>query len=121
MKVKIDRLKLVKEIQKDLEEYKAEYVKAIEAYKTKVGHYSDYVQKHVMNKSIKSLESPPYPPTSKIKQFEDDLAVLNAHVEDNIIMEDNEYKDMKRGIENLKSTMTATTANYVATCYPSGT
>jgi len=119
LKVKINTLKLIEELQKDLVEYEDEFVKAMEAYKTKLENYSDYVQAQVMKKVTKHIESPPYPPSSKREQFENDLKVLNAHVGDTIVMEDKEYKDMKLGIENLKHTMSDTTANYIASCYPS--
>jgi len=69
--------------------------------------------------SINSVEMAPHPPVSRRKQFEEHIDILNAHTKPEVVMEDHEYTEMLKGIENLKMSMRDTSLNYIATGFAS--
>lgn len=107
MEIKVDKEKMIKEIEKEIEEYKTDFNKAKVLYKTKVKEFLTYVEKIVKESSDDRIKSPPSPPTYRLKEFEQSIDLLNAHVDVTLKMEDHEYTEMKLGFEQLKMSNTA--------------
>ena len=101
MEITVNRGKMIDEIEKDLKEYQTEYQKSKELYKKKLAEYSKYVERVVQNGSYDSIKSPPYPPTSKVEDFEASIEMLKAHVDPTLKLDDDEYKGLKSGIKQL--------------------
>ncbi len=104
---------MIIELEKELKEYEEEYQKAVTKYKVTLKEYYDYVDRVIKKGSIKSLEIAPHPPISRRKQFEEHISILKAHTKQEVVMEDHEYTEMLKGIENLKISMRDTSVNYV--------
>ena len=101
MKVTINRREMIANLEKELKEYKVEFLKTIEIYKKKLAEYSKYVERKVQEGTTDSIKSAPYSPSSKTDEFEESIEVLKAHVDETIIMDDDEFRNLKSGIKNL--------------------
>jgi len=121
MQVTINKEKMIAELEKHLKEYEEEYQEAITKYKVTLKEYFDYIERVVKKGSINRVEMAPSPPVSRREQFEEHISVLKAHIKEDVIMEDNEYTEMLKGIESLKLSMKNTSLNYldVGTAYAS--
>jgi len=119
MEVTIDTLKLVQDLKKELKEYEEEYQKAITKYKETLKEYYEYIDRVIKKGSINRVEMAPHPPVSRREQFEEHIAILNAHTKTFVVMDDHEYTEMLKGIESLKMSMRNESVNYVATGYAS--
>ena len=119
MEVTIDTQTLVKDLEKELKEYEEEYQVAITKYKVTLKEYYEYIDRVIKKGSVNAVEMAPHPPVSRRAQFEEHIAILNAHTKSFVIMDDNEYTEMLKGIESLKLSMRNTSVNYVSTNYPS--
>ena len=113
MQVTINKEKMIVELEKELKEYEEEYTKAVTKYKETLKEYYDYIDRVIKKGSIKSVEMAPHPPMSRRSQFEEHIAILKAHIKPEVVMDDNEYTEMLKGIESLKISMRDTSVNYV--------
>ncbi len=113
MQITINKAVMIKDLEKELIEYEEEYQKAITKYQTTLKEYFDYIDRVIKKGSIKSVEMAPHPPVSRRKQFEEHISILKAHTKPEIVMTDNEYTEMLKGIESLKTSMRDTSINYV--------
>jgi len=113
MEVTINKGKMIAELEKELKEYEEEYTKAITKYKVTLKEYHDYVDRVIKKGSINRIEMAPNPPVSRREQFEEHISVLRAHTKEDVIMDDNEYTEMLKGIESIKMSMRNTSVNYV--------
>lgn len=104
---------MIVELEKELKEYEEEYTKAVTKYKQTLKEYYDYIDRVIKKGSVKSVERAPNPPMSRRSQFEEHIAILKAHIKPEVVMEDNEYTEMLKGIESLKISMRDTSVNYV--------
>jgi len=121
MEVTIDTKTLVRDLEKELTEYEEEYKEAITKYKVTLKEYYDYVDRVIKKGSINRIDMAPHPPVSRREQFEEHIAILNAHTKSFVVMDDHEYTEMLKGIETLKLSMRNESINYidVATAYAS--
>lgn len=117
MEITVNREKMIGEIKKDLEEYEEDYKKSIEVYKRKLAEFSKYIEKIVQKGSTESLKSPPYPPKSRKDEFDDSLQMLNAHVGETLKMDDDEYRSLKSGLNQLKMSNVSTVSALSALSY----
>ena len=101
MEVTVNRNQTIAGLEKELKEYKGEFLKTIEIYKKKLAEYSKYVERKVQEGTTESIKSAPYPPSSKVEDFEESIEVLKAHVAETIKMDDDEFRSLKSGIKNL--------------------
>ncbi len=113
MEVTINKEKMIADLEKELKEYEEEYQKAITKYKVTLKEYYDYIDRVIKKGSVKSVEMAPHPPVSSRKQFEEHISILKAHTKPEVIMDDHEYIEMLKGIENIKISMRNTSVNYV--------
>lgn len=121
MQVTINKEKMITELEKELKEYEEEYTKAVTKYKQTLKEYYDYIDRVIKKGSINRIEMAPHPPASRREQFEEHISVLKAHIKEDVVMDDNEYTEMLKGIESLKMSMRNESVNYVevATAYAS--
>jgi len=119
MEVTINKEKMIADLEKELKEYEEEYTKAVTKYKETLKEYYEYIERVIKKGSIKSVEMAPHPPISRRAQFEEHIAILKAHIKPEVVMEDNEFTEMLKGIESLKMSMRNESINYVATGYAS--
>ncbi len=117
MEVTVDRAEMIKNIERELTEYKSEFQNTIKIYKKKLKEYSSYVDKQVTEGTEDTIRSPPYPPSSKIDDFEESIEMLQAHVDNTIQMEDHEFKNLKNGIKELMAGHRVATASLNAISY----
>jgi len=107
MEIKVDKETMIKEIEKEIVEYKTDFNKAKVLYKAKVKEFLTYVEKIVKDSSDDRIKPPPSPPTYRLKEFEQSIDLLNAHVDVTLKMDNDEYTQMKEGFEQIKMSNTA--------------
>ncbi len=117
MEVTVDRNEMIKNIEMELQEYKQEFQNTIKIYKNKLKEYKAYVDIQVSEGTEDTIRSPPYPPTSKIDEFQESIEMLQAHVDNTIQMEDHEFKNLKNGIKELRAGHRVATASLNAISY----
>jgi len=102
MEITVDRTKMIKEIETDKEDYKKEYETLKQLYRKKIEEYLAHVVQIVNDGKDEAIKQAPYPPTYRIKEFDESIQLLNAHVNNTLKMDDHEYRQMKEGIEQIK-------------------
>lgn len=102
MQITVDRKSTIQYVQKEYDEYKKEYLEGIQAYVKKLREYSKYIEEIAKNGSTEMLKYPPTLPSNQEQQFEDTLEFLNAHTKSELVMDDDEYKDLKQAIKMSK-------------------
>lgn len=98
MEITVNRLQMIREIERDKKKYEKQFTKSVNIYKKKLKEYARYVGRIAQKSPMIGLKSPPYPPTSNVIAFEDSLEMLHAHVPGQLNMDDSEYKHLTKGI-----------------------
>jgi len=117
MDIIVDVAKTIAEIEQEKIEYAEEYEETCELFRRKLEDYSVYIIKRAKEGNLKSLESPPYPPTDQMSNFERSIKMLRAHTATTLKMNDSEYGSLMSEIKAQKMFNASTTSTLSSLSY----